>query len=67
MTWYSIDTAPKDRPILVRVPQWMPPIVGRFKNGRFSSIPGNYTYKPTHWTPLPDTLQMEMEIETGNP
>lgn len=56
--WQPIETAPKDgTDFLAFVPfrKTHHVMVGAFvPSGHFSSWPGRWDYKPTHWQPLPE-------------
>lgn len=67
--WQPIETAPKDgAPFLACmdwrvddlgkccVIRWRAPISSR-SPGQWLSIPGDWSYRPTHWMPLPEPPQ----------
>lgn len=60
--WQPIETAPKDREFLAAVPgprgNGYLLIVGKVNDGGLlASIPGRWSYEPTHWMPLPEPPQ----------
>ena len=55
--WQPIETAPRDRPVIVAIPQWvfadigLVDVLGRW----YSPIDGvEHSPAPTHWMPLPE-------------
>jgi hypothetical protein len=76
--WQPIETAPKDKAIMLCVAGWQPcsgrwwPVDGCWVSfdwdGHFDSdkemtdYVNGTTYEPTHWMPLPPTAQWPQEI-----
>lgn len=51
--WQTIDTAPKNKPILCWTKTGPTIAFWRASYHCWASIPGIYTIHPTHWIPLP--------------
>lgn len=73
--WLPIDSAPKDRRILLHADGWEDPVVGRFDNERNAKTPRPYwtntrehfmgkrytrDHQPTRWMPLPAAPKEEV-------
>lgn len=63
MDWQPIETAPKDgsRVLINRKGYAEPICVGWYSQDwkEWKSVPGEWSWKPTHWMPLPDPPKSE--------